>query len=243
MLRFGKQSSKQRHRYDHQAWRGKRRFLRFLLRTIGFSLLVRLDHINGMENIPKEGPVVFFINHIAFVDPIVVLYVVERDIVPMAKAEVYDLPFIGIFPKLWGVIPVRRDDIDREAIRRAIEVLKAGECLLVAPEGTRGVALQKGRDGAAYLASRTNAAVVPVAIEGSVGFPVFRTSPRWKKPGVTLHFGKPFRFKPEYSRAKGEQLNIMTHEAMFVLSRLLPKERRGEYAELSDATQDTIKVV
>jgi 1-acyl-sn-glycerol-3-phosphate acyltransferase len=229
------------HLYDPKSWKGKRRFLRFLLKTIGFSLLVRLDRVEGLENIPQDGPVIFLINHIAFVDPIAVLYVVERDIVPMAKAEVYDLPFIGIFPKMWGVIPVRRDDIDRGAIRKALEVLKAGECLLVAPEGTRGDALQKGRDGAAYLASRADAAVVPVAIEGTVGFPAMRTSSRWKLPGAHIRFGKAFRFKPEFNHAKGEQLNSMTDEAMYVLSELLPEQRRGEYSELSFATQETIK--
>jgi 1-acyl-sn-glycerol-3-phosphate acyltransferase len=229
------------HRYDPKLWQGKRRLLRFLLKTIGFSLLVRLDRVDGLENIPQDGPVIFFINHIAFVDPIAVLYVVKRDIVPMAKAEVYDLPFIGIFPKMWGVIPVRREDIDRGAIREALGVLKAGECLLLAPEGTRGVALQKGRDGAAYLASRSDAALVPVAIEGTVGFPAMRTSSRWKHPGAQIRFGKPFRFKPEFNHAKGEQLNTMTDEAMYVLSRMLPEERRGEYTELKNATQETIK--
>jgi 1-acyl-sn-glycerol-3-phosphate acyltransferase len=48
------------------------------------------------------------INHIAFVDPIVVLHIVPRNIVPMAKIEVYDYPLVGIFPRLWNVIPVRR---------------------------------------------------------------------------------------------------------------------------------------
>lgn len=236
-----KNSKKTIQRYDHKSWRLKRLFLRFLLKTIGFTLLVRLDRVDGLENIPEHGPVVFFINHIAFVDPITVLFVLKRDIVPMAKVEVYELPFIGIFPKMWGVIPVKRDEADRNAIRGALQVLKAGECLLVAPEGTRGEALQKGRDGAAYLASRTNAILIPVAIEGTVGFPVFRTSPRWGQPGVHIRFGKPFRFKSEFQHAKGAQLSEMTNEAMFILANLLPENRRGEYADLANATQETIE--
>ena len=228
-------------RYNHKAWVPIRLFLRFLLKTIGFPLLVRLDHVEGQENIPKDGPVIFLINHIAFVDPIAVLYVVKRDIVPLAKTEVYDIPFVGIFPRLWGVIPIKRDEIDRSAIRKALQVLKAGECLLVAPEGTRGEALRKGRDGAAYLASRTGASIVPVAIEGTVGFPVFRTNDRWKQTGAHIRFGKPFRYKPEFSHAKGETLNKMTDEAMFMLAKILPEHRRGQYAELYLATADTIK--
>ncbi len=218
-----------------------RLFLRFLLKTIGFTLLVRLDRVEGLENIPEKGPVIFLINHIAFVDPIAVLFVASRDIVPLAKVEVYNYPLVGIFPRLWGVIPIKREEIDREAIRKALEVLKAGECLLVAPEGTRGEALQKGRDGAAYLAARTGAAIVPVAIEGTVGFPVFRTHERWEQPGAHIRFGSPFRFKPKYHRAKGESLHKMTDEAMFVLAGYLPEHRRGEYADLGEATQDTIE--
>jgi len=209
--------------------------------VIGFTLLVRLDRVDGQENVPKEGPVIFLINHIAFVDPIVVLFVSRRDIVPLAKMEVYDYPFVGIFPRLWGVIPIKRDEIDRTAIRKALEVLKAGQCLLVAPEGTRGEALQKGRDGAAYLASRTDAAIVPVAIEGTVGFPVFRTDKHWNQSGAHICFGKPFRFKPEFSHAKGEVLRKMTDEAIYVLAKDLPEHRRGFYADLSLATEDTIE--
>lgn len=241
MSEFGSNNRKSLRAYDHRVWKLRRQFLRFLLKTIGFTLFVRLDKVEGLENIPKTGPVVLFINHIAFVDPIAVLYVVERDIIPLAKIEVYDLPFIGIFPKLWGVIPVKRDDVDRGAIQKALQVLRAGECLLVAPEGTRGAALQKGRDGAAYLASRTESTVVPVAIEGSVGFPVFRTSKRWTKPGVKIVFGQPFRYKVEYSKAKGEQLRLMTKEAMFILANHLPEYRRGEYTELLSATTETIE--
>ncbi len=236
-----KRSRKKLKRYNHRAWVPVRLLLRFLLKVIGFTLLVRLDRVDGQENVPKEGPVIFLINHIAFVDPIVVLFVSRRDIVPLAKMEVYDYPFVGIFPRLWGVIPIKRDEIDRAAIRKALEVLKAGQCLLVAPEGTRGEALQRGRDGAAYLASRTDAAIVPVAIEGTVGFPVFRTDKRWNQPGAHICFGKPFRFKPEFSHAKGEVLRKMTDEAIYLLAKDLPEHRRGVYADLSLATEDTIE--
>ncbi len=237
-----KKKSTSKH-YRHRAWEPSRRFLRFLLKTIGFTVLVRLDHVSGLENIPAQGPVIFLINHIAFVDPIVVLHVVPRNIVPMAKVEVYDYPFVGIFPKMWGVIPVRRDEVDRASIRKALDVLKAGECLLVAPEGTRGTALQNGREGAAYLASRSGAAIIPTAIEGTVGFPAFRTAKRWKQPGAQITFGKSFRYKETYQRARGAELQKMTSEALYVLSSLLPEHRRGAYADLERATQDTFEWV
>jgi len=57
----------------------------------------------------------------------------------------------GYFAKLWQVIPVRRQEFDRQAIRRALKVLDAGECILMAPEGTRNPSLQSGKEGVAYL--------------------------------------------------------------------------------------------
>lgn len=227
--------------YDHARWQLKRNFLRYLIRTIGFTLLVKLDDCQGLENVPQEGAAILMINHIAFVDPIVVLHLVPRNIVPMAKVEVFDYPVVGIFPRLWGVIPVRREEVDRGAIRMALEVLDAGEIILVAPEATRSPQLQQGKEGVAYLASRSGAPVVPVAIDGTVGFPSFPLSRRWKGEGARVRFGRPFRYKANLERPDRETLHKMTEEAMYVLAALLPETRRGVYADLSQATQDTLE--
>ena len=71
--------------YDHAFWEPRRKFLRFLIKTIGFTLLVHLDKVEGIENVPEDGPAILLINHIAFVDPIVVLHALKRNIVPLAK--------------------------------------------------------------------------------------------------------------------------------------------------------------
>lgn len=226
--------------YNHSRYETRRWFLRFLLKWIGFSLLVKLEKVDGLNNVPKEGPVILLMNHIAFIDPIVVLHVAPRNIVPLAKIEVYDYPFIGIIPKIWGVIPVRRRSVDRKAIRKVLDVLGAGEIVLVAPEGTRSPQLHRGKNGVAYLAGRSGAVVVPVAVEGTIGFPALRFTNRWREPGVQVRFGKPFRFRPEFKHPKGEQLQKMTEEAMFILAELLPPHRRGEYSDITKATRETI---
>jgi 1-acyl-sn-glycerol-3-phosphate acyltransferase len=183
------------------------------------------------------------INHIALVDPMVVMHVIpHRNVVPMAKIEVYNYPVIGIFPRIYHVIPVRREEVDRRAIQSSLEVLSAGEMILIAPESTRSPALQPAKSGVAYLATRSAAPVIPVAIDGSPGYPTFWGSKRWQGPGVTVKFGRPFRFRTsaEY-KPKTEQLNHMTTEAMYALAALLPPERRGAYADLSQATQETLE--
>jgi 1-acyl-sn-glycerol-3-phosphate acyltransferase len=198
--------------------------------------------VEGLEYFPQEGPAILMINHIAFIDPIVVLAVVPRNIVPMAKVEVYRIPVWGIFPRIWHVIPVRRGEVDRRALRMALEVLSAGEVILVAPEGTRGPCLKRGKVGVAYLASRSDAPVIPVAVEGTKGFPSINPV-RWRQGGAVVQLGRPFKFQGVAKRPKRDELRKMTDEAMYVLARMLPETRRGEYADLSQATTETIQFI
>jgi 1-acyl-sn-glycerol-3-phosphate acyltransferase len=232
-----------RPRYDHASHETTRRFLRFLIRVIGFNFLAKLASVEGLENIPASGPAILMMNHLAFVDSLTVLHVCPRQIVPMAKIEVYDYPGIGIFPHLWGVIPVRREEFDRRALQGALDVLEAGEMILIAPEATRSTQLQEGKEGVAYLAHRANVPVVPVGIDGSPGFPAFRTSARWKGPGISIRFGRPFRYHHAPGRLDRLQMRQMTNEAMYILASLLPEHRRGYYSDLSKATQETLELL
>ena len=227
--------------YDHASLEYRRKFLRFLIKWIGFTLLAKLDHVEGLENVPEQGAALLMINHIAFIDPIVVMHTIPRNIIPLAKVEVYDYPFIGIFPRMWDVVPVKREEFDRHAVQKVREILKAGEIVLVAPEGTRGPALKQGKEGIAYLASRSGVPVIPVAITGTHGFPAFRFSKAWKQKGAVVRFGKPFRFSPSLNKASSQELRTMTDEAMYALARLLPPEQRGVYSDLSNASENTIE--
>ena len=229
--------------YDHSRFESRRRFTRFLLRTIGFTLLAKIDHVEGVEKVPAKGPAILMINHINFIDPFVVLNVLPRNIVPMAKIEVYSYPVVGIFPRIYGVVPVQREEFDRRAVQGALDVLRAGEIILVAPEAHRGPQIRMGKEGIAYLATRANVPIVPVAIDGTIGFPTFRLLPRWREPGANVRFGNPFLFKSSGKRAGKEDLRKMTDEAMYILASLLPEYRRGVYADLSLATQETIEWV
>ncbi len=232
-------------RYIHAEWELRRRFLRFLIRVIGTNLLAKIDKIEGLENVPTDGPAILMINHIAFIDPLVVIHAVPRNIVPLAKFEVYNYPLIGIFPRLWGVIPVRREGFDRHAVQQIMDVLASGEIVLVAPEGTRSPdgQLMRAKEGVAYLASRSAVPIIPVAIDGTIGFPALPFSHPWRAPGVCIRFGKPFRFRSLSQRANRDVLRKMTDEAMYILAALLPDKRRGFYADLSKASQDTIEWV
>lgn len=228
--------------YDHAKREPMRRILRWIIQHIGWRVLAKreVDQIEGLENLPTTGAAIIMINHIAFIDPIVVLGNLPRNIVPMAKAEVYWIPIWGIFPWLWDVIPVHRGEADREALMRALAVLKAGEIVLVAPQGTRQHSLQQAKEGVAYLAYKSGAPIIPVAIEGSEGFPTLNIK-RWWQPGARFKMGKPFRFKKIEGRLPREALTNMTHEAMYRLAAILPEHRRGIYSDLSKATSEYIE--
>ena len=224
--------------YDHARYEPMRRFLRLCIRLL-VPLFLKVDTIEGVENIPTSGPLLLYGNHISLVDPIITIHAVPRNIVPLAKVEAFDYPLIGIFPRLWNVISVRRGEVDRQALRTCLDVLRAGEIIWIAPEGTRRPALLEAKDGMAYLAVKTGAPLLPVAVDGTTNFPALPFSRRRKGPGVTLRFGRPFHFKagPNASR---EEMARMTAEAMYILAALLPPERRGVFSDLSKGTQDTI---
>ncbi|MCX6070824.1 MAG: lysophospholipid acyltransferase family protein [Chloroflexi bacterium] len=226
--------------YNHARLEPKRRALRWMIDNIAFRFLVRIDSVQGIENLPAHGAAIIMINHIAFVDPVVVMGVLPRNIVPLAKVEVYSYPVFGIFPWLWEVIPVHRGDFDRKALRSAEEVLRAGEVILVAPEGTRHPAMQAGKEGIAFLAHRTGATIVPVTVEGTEGFPTLPIARRWRGPGAQIRVGKPFRLAYQAERPSRETLRRMTDQAMGVLARMLPERRRGVYGNPEEMQTDML---
>jgi 1-acyl-sn-glycerol-3-phosphate acyltransferase len=230
-------------RYNHQALEPQRRVLRWLIDNIAWRFLVKIGRVEGIENFPLRGPAIAMYNHIAFVDPVVVLGNLPRNVVPLAKVEAYSYPLIGIIPRLWAVIPVRRGEVDRRALTMARHVLEAGEVILVAPEGTRSPALIEAREGVALLADRTGAPVVPVAVEGTDEFPTLSLA-KWRGTGAHIRIGRPFRYRPAPGgKADRQHLRRMTDEAMYVMASLLPEKRRGFYHDLTKATQETFDFV
>jgi 1-acyl-sn-glycerol-3-phosphate acyltransferase len=87
----------------------------------------------------------------------------------MGKDSMWKIKPIGRLFSALGAFPVHRGTVDREALRRTIEVLQAGEPVVIFPEGTRqsGPLVQPLFEGAAYVAARTGVPIVPVGIGGS----------------------------------------------------------------------------
>jgi 1-acyl-sn-glycerol-3-phosphate acyltransferase len=127
------------------------------------------------------------------------------------------------------VIFVARGEADREAIAASLRVLKAGKALAVAPEGTRSrkPGLQEGHDGAAYLASRTGAVIIPVAVWGHEK--AFRAALRLRRAEVHAVVCKPIVLPPEAARARTAELHGYTRQIMTAIAAEVPPEYRGVY--------------
>ncbi|MEV5028424.1 lysophospholipid acyltransferase family protein [Paenibacillus sp. LPE1-1-1.1] len=137
---------------------------RFLLRVM-YTLLFRLE-ARGTENIPVNGPVVLASNHLSNFDPPTVGVKVKRKVYFMAKEELFKVPVFGPLIRAFGAFPVKRGGVSKDAIKSAITLLKEGNVLGIFPEGSRNNQSGAAKKGAAMIAVRSGAAVVPVAIVG-----------------------------------------------------------------------------
>ncbi len=197
------------------------------------ELLTLADlQIEGIENIPADGPAIVVFNHRSYFDPTVMGYVMAkagRSVRGLGKKEVFDVPIVGRLMKGLGGVRVDRGTGSDEPLEAAATALAGGEVLMIAPEGTipRGPAFfepeLKGRWGAARLAAMTKAPVIPIGLWGtekvwprSARFP--NIDPR-HRPKVTATVGPPVALK--YRSADSDTKRIMT-----AISALLPEESR-----------------
>jgi 1-acyl-sn-glycerol-3-phosphate acyltransferase len=122
--------------------------------------------VQGREHLPASGAYILAPVHRSNVDWLIVARVTRRRLRYLVKGEVAKVRFVGRLLELLGTFPVDRGTADREALVRSVEVLAAGEPMVVFPEGTRGSGESIGelRDGVAYLALRSGVPVVPVGV-------------------------------------------------------------------------------
>ncbi len=161
-----------------------------------FRTLFRVE-VQGGEHVPRTGPVLLAGNHTGFLDGPLVYALSPRSATFLAKSELFVGPLARALGWL-GQIPVHRGHPDRAALRAGLAVLQAGGALGVFPEGTRGSGtLEQVSDGLGYLALRSGAPIVPVAVLGTAAaMPKGSRLPRWRAP-VRLVFGPPFALAVE----------------------------------------------
>lgn len=129
--------------------------------------------VEGLEYVPREGPFILVANHRSLADPPILGWAVghrvDRVVHFIAKEEMRGWPVLGWLAARTGVVFVRRGEADRAAQRAALGLLAAGEPIAVFPEGTRSRdgSLGPAKPGAALLAIRSGAPLLPVGITGT----------------------------------------------------------------------------
>ena len=200
----------------------QRRALVALARALFMPVMTM--NVTGLENFPRQGPVVLAANHVTNFDVFPMQFALPRPIFFMGKAELFRNPLMDIILRNLSGFPVNRGDKDLWAMRHAAKVLQHGQTLGMFPEGTRskGMGLAVAKTGAARLALDAECPIVPMAVVGSDQF--FKRFPHRTRVQITL-------LAPLMPRL-GENALALTDRLMFTLAQALPKEMRGVYAEM-----------
>ena len=194
--------------------------------------------VEGLDNLPAEGPVIVASNHLSFADSLVIPIVAPRKVTFLAKAQYFTGTGVkGALSRGWfggiGMIPVDRDDSKAAlaSLDIALDVLSQGGAFGIYPEGTRSRdgRLYRGRTGVAHLALTSGAPVVPVGIAGTQNLqPVGSTMPRLAK--VTVRFGEPIQFQQQYAGVPaGRARREVTDQVMNAIQLLSGQQFAGVY--------------
>lgn len=192
--------------------------LRSIARLFFFLLGLKFE---GIHNLPERGPVIIASNHLSNWDPIVVATVLNRRIHYMGKVELFGNPLMAALMRNLEVIPVKRGEANRAAIKDALAVLGENQVLGIFPEGARNTTGEelKAQSGVAMLAIKSGAPVLPVACIGTN-----RNLPLgWVKP-LRVRVGPPLEIEEnEVRKVNSAALNRLSTRIMDEINLLLLK--------------------
>lgn len=194
--------------------------------------------------VPEQGPLIIACNHINFMEvPLVYTHLQPRKITGFAKAETWNNPIMALLFNLWGVIPIQRGEADTTAFRSALDALKQGKILAIAPEGTRSGhgRLGRGLPGIIMLAQHSATPILPLVYFGSEK--IHDNINRFKRTDFHIRVGRVFKLSIQKGKLEREIREKMVDEIMFQLALLLPGEYRGYYSDLSKVTTKYINFV
>jgi 1-acyl-sn-glycerol-3-phosphate acyltransferase len=194
----------------------------------GFCYLFWRARVSGRENVPSDGPFVLSPVHRSNIDTPLMGCVTRRRMRFMGKDSLWKYRWSGWLFSSLGGFPVRRGAADREALRICEATLRAGEPVVIFPEGTRqsGPVIEDVFEGAAFVATRAGVPIVPVGIGGSQ-----RAMPkgsRFIRPvKVRIVIGNPIQPPPREPGARGSRRQV----------HVLSAQLRDELQKLFDTAQ------
>lgn len=214
-----------------------RSIVRFIMNIIADVEVV------GLEKLP-QGNVILAANHLGRLDTAVLIYALERDDLIMAVAEKYkDHPIFGAIGRSVNAIWLNRFEADFAALREILARMQKGGLMVIAPEGTRSKseALQEGKMGVAFLASKSGYPVMPIALTGTEDRGVIENLKRFRRSKIKAVAGELFYIEIPKGKGREEAMRNATDEIMCQIAAKLPESYRGFYKDYSRVEELLLK--
>jgi len=200
-------------------------------------LICRIDDTQ-LARVPQQGPLIVVTNHVNILEiPIIYTHLQPRPVTGFVAAYRWGSRLLGWLLDACGAIPLRRGEADLAAMRRGVEMLKAGHILVIAPEGTRSGhgRLQKAHPGVVLLALHSGAPLLPLVYYGGERYR--DNLRRLRRTDFHIVVGKPFTLDAGGVKVTRQVRRQMIDEVMYHMSALLPPAYRGVYSDLNPATE------
>mgnify|MGYP000780196417 CR=1 FL=1 len=172
--------------------------------------------VDGQENIPEDGAVLYVGNHSSYYDILCSYVATERGMGFFAKKEMEKVPLLSTWMKRLHCLFLDRNDLKQglKTILTAIEKVKSGISICIFPEGTRNngeeLSMLPFRDGALKIAEKTGCAIIPISMNNTAD--IFEAHfPRVKKVHVVIEYGKPI-YPKELDKETRKHLGIYCHD-------------------------------
>ena len=207
------------------------------------QIVCKID-ADEISKVPTKGPLIIISNHVNFLEaPVLYTHMMPREMTALAKSESWDNPFKRFLFNIWNIIPIRRGEADMTAYRAALNALKEGKILIIAPEGTRSYdgILQEGLPGSAMIAVKSGAPILPIGFYGGENF--WDNFKKFKRTPFNIRVGIPFRINLPGNGLNKENRKDVIDECMYQLAALLPQEYRGVYSDFSKKTTKYLNFV
>jgi len=214
----------------------RRRFIRGLLKLsieIAGSLLVKWEVI-GRDNIPQKGPLLIVGNHFHFVDTVAPIHITSWPLEFIGDFEMPNAPpAMRIFPRAWQTLKIEQGTPNFEALQASEAILAQGGVLVIYPEGhVHSGPLRSALPGAAYMALRTGAPILPIGTISDNDWKLFETIKVEKRRiKVITKIGEVFSLSSSENpnRPTREEIKEAGNLIMRKIAALLPQEYRGEF--------------
>jgi 1-acyl-sn-glycerol-3-phosphate acyltransferase len=191
--------------------------------------------VEGLDNVPTDGPAIISPNHRSFFDSPLVMAMAPRPVIFLGKAEYMDSPATRYLFPAFGMVPIKRDvkKASMAALTTAAELLDEGRLVGIYPEGTRSRdgLLHRGHTGVAHLAMMTGAPIVPVGIVGTERVqPIGTNVPRPFREPVRLRFGEPIDPASYRSGGNRRRRAHLLDDVMAAIASMTDQERSPDFA-------------